>query len=208
MNSWKSLSARSKPPAKSAISGMTLPTKDRKFHKHSMIESSLISILEDRKVPLLSRAARLTTLVRQEATRGSMSSPQCLLASKRICASTEKRSLVGIARESVPMIAVLTFCPGPVVVIASFASEEEAVNAANNTTYGLGSAVFTNDLKRAHRVAAEIEAGMVWINSTQDCDPRIPFGGMYSSPCCSRVPLTLHRREIEWHRERVGPGRA
>lgn len=68
---------------------------------------------------------------------------------------------------------------GPVVVIASFATEEEAIDAANNTTYGLGSAVFTNDLKRAHRVAAEIEAGMVWINSTQDCDPRIPFGGEF-----------------------------
>ncbi|KAI6953894.1 hypothetical protein KC329_g18922, partial [Hortaea werneckii] len=67
---------------------------------------------------------------------------------------------------------------GPVVVIASFANEEEAVQAANNTSYGLGSAVFTNDLKRAHRVAADIEAGMVWINSTQDCDPRIPFGGV------------------------------
>lgn len=65
------------------------------------------------------------------------------------------------------------------VVIASFANEEEAIDAANNTTYGLGSAVFTNDLKRAHRVAAEIEAGMVWINSTQDCDPRIPFGGIF-----------------------------
>jgi acyl-CoA reductase-like NAD-dependent aldehyde dehydrogenase len=50
---------------------------------------------------------------------------------------------------------------GPVVVIASFATEEEAIDAANNTTYGLGSAVFTNDLKRAHRVAAEIEAGIV-----------------------------------------------
>ena len=75
------------------------------------------------------------------------------------------------------------------VVIASFANEEEAIDAANNTTYGLGSAVFTNDLKRAHRVAAEIEAGMVWINSTQDCDPRIPFGGkshLITSICKAR----------------------
>jgi aldehyde dehydrogenase (NAD+) len=67
---------------------------------------------------------------------------------------------------------------GPVVVIAGFATEDEAVEAANNTTYGLGAAVFTNDLKRAHRVAAGIEAGMVWINSTQDCDPRISFDGV------------------------------
>jgi aldehyde dehydrogenase (NAD+) len=50
---------------------------------------------------------------------------------------------------------------GPVVVIANFVNEDEAVNTANNTTYGLGSAVFTDDLKRAHRVAAGIEAGMV-----------------------------------------------
>ena len=67
------------------------------------------------------------------------------------------------------------------VVIASFASEEEAIDAANNTTYGLGSAVFTNDLKRAHRVAAEIEAGMVWINSSNDSDFRVPFGGVKQS---------------------------
>jgi aldehyde dehydrogenase (NAD(P)+) len=69
---------------------------------------------------------------------------------------------------------------GPVAVIASFATEDEAVGAAN-MTYGLGAAVFTNDLKRAHLVVAEIEAGMVWINSTQDRDPRIPFGGVKMS---------------------------
>lgn len=50
---------------------------------------------------------------------------------------------------------------GPVVVISRFSSEEDAVQRANDTTYGLGSAVFTQNLERAHRVAAEIEAGMV-----------------------------------------------
>jgi aldehyde dehydrogenase (NAD(P)+) len=70
---------------------------------------------------------------------------------------------------------------GPVVVILPFADEEEAVKRANNTTYGLGAAVFTRDLERAHRVAAEIEAGMVWVNSSQDCDPRVPFGGVKQS---------------------------
>lgn len=70
---------------------------------------------------------------------------------------------------------------GPFVVIASFDTEEEAVTAANDTTYGLGAAVFTKDLERAHRVASEIEAGMVWINSSQDCDFRIPFGGVKQS---------------------------
>lgn len=70
---------------------------------------------------------------------------------------------------------------GPVVVISRFKDEEEAVARANDTTYGLGSAVFTQNLERAHRVASEIEAGMVWINSSQDCDPRVPFGGVKQS---------------------------
>ncbi|KAI1340648.1 aldehyde dehydrogenase domain-containing protein [Xylariaceae sp. FL0016] len=70
---------------------------------------------------------------------------------------------------------------GPVVVIARFKDEDEAVDLANDTLYGLGAAVFTRDLERAHRVAAEIEAGMVWVNSSQDCDPRVPFGGVKQS---------------------------
>lgn len=70
---------------------------------------------------------------------------------------------------------------GPVVVIAKFKDEEEALSLANDSIYGLGAAVFTRDIQRAHRVAAEIESGMVWINSSQDCDPRVPFGGVKQS---------------------------
>ncbi|EHK98351.1 putative Aldehyde dehydrogenase [Glarea lozoyensis 74030] len=70
---------------------------------------------------------------------------------------------------------------GPFVVIASFKTEEEALEMANDTTYGLGSAVFTQNLQRAHRVAKRIEAGMVWINSSNDSDFRIPFGGVKQS---------------------------
>lgn len=70
---------------------------------------------------------------------------------------------------------------GPFVVIARFSTEEEAIRMANETTYGLGSAVFTKDLTRAHRVARQIEAGMVWINSSNDSDWRIPFGGVKAS---------------------------
>ncbi|RDW87299.1 ALDH-like protein [Coleophoma crateriformis] len=70
---------------------------------------------------------------------------------------------------------------GPFVVIASFKTEEEALEMANDTTYGLGSAIFTQDITRAHRVAKRIEAGMVWINSSNDSDFRIPFGGVKQS---------------------------
>ncbi|RYP04919.1 hypothetical protein DL764_004131 [Monosporascus ibericus] len=70
---------------------------------------------------------------------------------------------------------------GPVVAICRFSTEKEALELANHTTYGLGAAVFTKDLERAHRIAVEIEAGMVWVNSSQDCDPRILFGGVKQS---------------------------
>ena len=70
---------------------------------------------------------------------------------------------------------------GPFAVVASFKTEEEAVEMANDTTYGLGSAVFTQDITKAHRVARNIEAGMVWINSSNDSDYRIPFGGVKQS---------------------------
>ncbi|KAK7706033.1 mitochondrial aldehyde dehydrogenase [Botryosphaeria dothidea] len=61
---------------------------------------------------------------------------------------------------------------GPFVVIGKFKTEEEALRLANNTSYGLGSAVFTKDLERATRVAREIESGTVWVNSSNDCDYR------------------------------------
>lgn len=70
---------------------------------------------------------------------------------------------------------------GPFVAISTFKTEEEAVERANDTTYGLGAAVFTENLTKAHRVARNIEAGMVWVNSSNDSDARIPFGGVKQS---------------------------
>ncbi|KAI0160333.1 aldehyde dehydrogenase [Xylariaceae sp. FL1272] len=70
---------------------------------------------------------------------------------------------------------------GPFCVIASFKTEDEAIKMANDTTYGLGAAVFTQNLELAHRAAARIDSGMVWINSSQDSDVRVPFGGVKQS---------------------------
>ena len=70
---------------------------------------------------------------------------------------------------------------GPFVVIASFTGEDEVLARANDTSYGLGAALFTKDIARAHRVAADIEAGMVWINSSNDSDVHVPFGGVKQS---------------------------
>lgn len=70
---------------------------------------------------------------------------------------------------------------GPCVALVRFRTEDEAVAMANDTTYGLGAAVFTRDVTRAHRVARRIKAGMVWINSSNDSDFRVPFGGVKQS---------------------------
>lgn len=70
---------------------------------------------------------------------------------------------------------------GPFVVVSSFKTEEEAIERANDSTYGLGAALFTQNIAKAHRVARLIEAGMVWINSSNDSDLRIPFGGVKQS---------------------------
>ncbi|MFC0582622.1 5-carboxymethyl-2-hydroxymuconate semialdehyde dehydrogenase [Micrococcoides hystricis] len=70
---------------------------------------------------------------------------------------------------------------GPVVAITPFDTDEEALELANNTRYGLAAYVWTNDLKRAHNFAQNIEAGMVWLNSHNVRDLRSPFGGVKAS---------------------------
>lgn len=70
---------------------------------------------------------------------------------------------------------------GPVVTIAPFRDEDEAVAMANATEYGLAATVWTRDLARAHRVADRIEAGTVWVNCWMFRDLRVPFGGVKSS---------------------------
>ena len=70
---------------------------------------------------------------------------------------------------------------GPVVTLTPFDTEEEALAMANSVKYGLASSVWTSDLKRAHRVAEKIEAGIVWINCWLLRDLRTPFGGVKAS---------------------------
>lgn len=70
---------------------------------------------------------------------------------------------------------------GPVVAVIPFDTEEEVIEQANDTHYGLSASIWTNDLRRAHRVAGEIEAGVIWINTWFLRDLRTPFGGMKQS---------------------------
>jgi acyl-CoA reductase-like NAD-dependent aldehyde dehydrogenase len=70
---------------------------------------------------------------------------------------------------------------GPFVTVLTFKSDEEAMEIANGTDYGLGSGLWTSNLQRAHRVARDLHAGMVWINSYKRVNPGSPFGGVGQS---------------------------
>lgn len=70
---------------------------------------------------------------------------------------------------------------GPVLAVCEFETEEEAITLANDSAYGLGAAVWTQNLSRAHRVSRKIESGMVWVNTWGEGDTTVPFGGVKAS---------------------------
>jgi phenylacetaldehyde dehydrogenase len=70
---------------------------------------------------------------------------------------------------------------GPVLIAEPYTDIEDAIRAANNSTYGLGASVWTSNMSKALRVAERIEAGTVWVNAHNIVDPNMPFGGFKRS---------------------------
>jgi malonate-semialdehyde dehydrogenase (acetylating)/methylmalonate-semialdehyde dehydrogenase len=70
---------------------------------------------------------------------------------------------------------------GPVLSVLRFDSEDDVLSRANASRYGLAAGVWTNDLRKAHRMAAALQAGTVWVNSYNMMDPTAPFGGFKES---------------------------
>lgn len=70
---------------------------------------------------------------------------------------------------------------GPVVTVMAFDSEDEVILQANSTSFGLSASLWTENLKRAHRVSAQLKSGIVWVNCWLLRDLRTPFGGMKAS---------------------------
>ncbi|MFB6188855.1 MAG: NAD-dependent succinate-semialdehyde dehydrogenase [Halapricum sp.] len=81
--------------------------------------------------------------------------------------------------EGCPADAEETF--GPVAAVYEIADEEEAIERANDTRFGLGASLWTDDRDRGRRLAEEIEAGCVYVNELTKSDPRVPFGGIKES---------------------------
>ncbi|MBJ7599968.1 MAG: NADP-dependent succinic semialdehyde dehydrogenase [Candidatus Nephthysia bennettiae] len=86
--------------------------------------------------------------------------------------------LTGVTRD-MPVFREETF--GPVAAVVRVRDDEEALSVANDTVYGLGSNLWTGDVERGRRLAAQIEAGLVFINGMVASDARLPFGGVKRS---------------------------
>ncbi|KRT66465.1 MAG: glycine betaine aldehyde dehydrogenase [Candidatus Dadabacteria bacterium CSP1-2] len=70
---------------------------------------------------------------------------------------------------------------GPVLTVMKFREEDEAIELANQTRYGLAAGVFTRDINRAFRITKELRAGILWVNSSQPCFNQLPWGGYKQS---------------------------
>lgn len=70
---------------------------------------------------------------------------------------------------------------GPVLTVQPFDTEEEAIALANSTKYGLSAGIQTKDVTRVHRVANQLEAGIIWVNGWAMLDPAVPYGGVKAS---------------------------
>jgi succinate-semialdehyde dehydrogenase/glutarate-semialdehyde dehydrogenase len=88
-------------------------------------------------------------------------------------------TLISNVRPKMPVFKEETF--GPVVAFITVKNEDEAIETANNSMYGLGAAIWTKNKEKGEEVARKIEAGAVFVNGLVKSDPRLPFGGIKNS---------------------------
>jgi acyl-CoA reductase-like NAD-dependent aldehyde dehydrogenase len=86
---------------------------------------------------------------------------------------------------------------GPVLTVIPFSTEEEAVQISNDTTYGLVAGLWTNDVSRAHRVSAQLEAGLVSVNTFRPVHWTLPYGGYKQSGLGRENGLAVLREYLE-----------
>ena len=88
-------------------------------------------------------------------------------------------TVLGGVNDKMPVFREETF--GPVAAVIRVKDEEEALRVANDSDFGLGSAIFSRDVDKARRMAERIEAGLVFVNGMVASDARLPFGGVKKS---------------------------
>jgi len=119
-------------------------------------------------------AQELEELLRDSVSKGA----KILLGGRRKDAYFEPTVLGNITAD-MPVFSEETF--GPLIGITIFETDEEAVELANNSVFGLGASIFTDDFERAKRLIPKLEQGSVFVNEKVTSDPRLPFGGVKSS---------------------------
>lgn len=110
---------------------------------------------------------------------------------------------------------------GPFTSVTPYSTEDEAIELANNSPFGLAAAIRTKDVARAHRVAAAIDCGIVWINDHHRLDPASPWGGVKLSGTgrefgpesfdehfdVKSVMVNMTDRPFDWYQDSTGPRR-
>lgn len=124
-----------------------------------------------------SQAAKVVDYVSESETGGA----EVLTGGKRLSSTGcfVSPSVVGNVRKGMRIVDEEVF--GPVLVCTPFDDDEEALSMANDSIYGLAAGLWTQSLSTAHRAAADLHAGTVWINSHLMFDPSLPIGGMKQS---------------------------
>jgi len=129
-----------------------------------LAKTNLRDQLHEQVLKSIQQGARLLIGGKMPATEGAFYPPTVLTGVKK----------------GMPAYDEETF--GPVASIISAANEEEAIKIANDSSYGLGSAVFTTDFAKGEKIASEkVESGLCFVNSSVKSDPRLPFGGIKES---------------------------
>eukprot|EP01064_Diplonema_japonicum_P004671 TRINITY_DN13067_c1_g1_i1.p1 TRINITY_DN13067_c1_g1~~TRINITY_DN13067_c1_g1_i1.p1 ORF type:complete len:448 (+),score=130.20 TRINITY_DN13067_c1_g1_i1:79-1422(+) len=127
--------------------------------------------------PLVSKAHRtkVATLIKT-----AMDDPQCQVLTGGVGEGLFVKPTVILSKSDETTVAT-TEIFGPVLTLHTFKTEEEAVQRANNTPYGLAGGVCSTDIRKAHRVAKDLEAGVTFINSYNICPVELPFGAFKQS---------------------------
>jgi acyl-CoA reductase-like NAD-dependent aldehyde dehydrogenase len=110
---------------------------------------------------------------------------------------TDVRPNMALAREEIF---------GPVAAFIPFDDEQQAIEIANDNDFGLTAAVWTNDLRRTHRLLNELEAGTVWVNCYRRFSPMVPFGGVKSSGIGRENGVEVMREYTESHTAWIDTG--